>query len=123
MKILIPCIIILFFALSGCYYDSQEFLYPQLNSACDTTNITFSGSVKPILDLCLGCHSNSTAASYGGNVKLENYADIKITVDNNKLMASINQTGPKPMPKNSAKLPDCQITIIRKWIEAGAPNN
>jgi hypothetical protein len=125
MKILIPsAIIILLFSFSGCYYDSKEFLYPELSSSCDTTNITYSGSVKPILDLCQGCHSNGSAASYGGGIKLEDYTDVKAHAIDGKLLGSIKHSGGySPMPKGSSQLETCKITIIEKWISAGEPNN
>ncbi len=123
MKILIPtAIIVLLFSFSSCYYDSKEFLYPQI-SKCDTAHITYTFCVKPILDNCLGCHSNSSAGSYGGNIKLQDYTDVKTYVDNGKLIESIKQTGAKPMPKNSSKLPSEEITIIEKWILKGALDN
>lgn len=124
MKILIPIgIVILILSFSGCYYDSREYLYPEL-TPCDTTNVTYSGSVKPIMDLCIGCHSNSTAASSGGNVKLQDYADVKARALDGKLLGSLKHSaGYYPMPKGSASLESCKITIIEKWIKAGEPNN
>ena len=124
MKIIIPIIAIFLFAVSGCYYDSQEFLYPKLSTPCDTTNFSYSGAVKPILEnSCLSCHSNSTAASFGGSVKLENYADVKLRVDDGKLLSSIIWPSSYPMPKGSSQLESCKITTIQKWINASAPNN
>jgi len=126
MKILIPAgVIILLLSFSGCYYDSKEFLYPQLNTTCDTTNITFSGSVKPILNnWCISCHSNAAAASSGGNIKLQDYADVYIQANNGKLLGSLMHSGGfSPMPKNSAMRTDCEIATIQKWINAGALNN
>jgi hypothetical protein len=31
--------------------------------------------------------------------------------------------GYRYMPKYGPKLPDCEIAGIKKWIDAGAPNN
>ena len=117
------CIFILLL-ISACFYDSEEYLYPQIGNSCDTTAITFSGSVKPILQTyCYICHSNATS-SFGNNIKLEDYTDVKIKVDDNSLFGSVNfSTGYSPMPKNSQKIDDCKIAIIKKWVEAGAPNN
>ncbi len=76
----------------SCYYDSEEALYPSLSSSCDTANVTFSGTVVPILsNNCLTCHSNSTAASFGNNIRLENYADLKANAV--AVQGSINYTG------------------------------
>ena len=110
--------------LSTCYYDSEEYLFPQLNNSCDTTGITFTLSVKPILENnCYSCHSNSTSA-LGGNIKLENHADLKIQADNGHLIGSITHAGGfSAMPQGAPQLESCRITVIRKWIEAGSLNN
>lgn len=122
-KYLIILLSILFF--SGCYYDSQEYMFPQLGSDCDTTNVTYSGTVQPILSSsCLSCHSNSIAASYGANIKIEDYSDVLLRANDGKLYGSISQSGGfSPMPKNSAKLNDCKIKSVKIWIDAGALNN
>jgi hypothetical protein len=121
MKIFIPVGIIIFlFAISSCYYDSKEFLYPEINK-CDPANITYKFCVTPILsNNCIGCHS---ASSPGGGVNLDNYTDVKIYVINEKLMKSINHTGTYPMPKNLPKLLASDIAILDSWVNAGAPNN
>lgn len=107
--------------LQGCYYDVEEELYPE-SLTCDTTTITYSGSVYPILaDNCLSCHS--TAAVNGG-VVLEGHSNAAIYANNGRLLGAITHaSGFSPMPKNLPKLPDCDIATIRMWIEAGAPNN
>jgi len=126
MKILIPIVVVLLLALSisGCYYDSQEFLYPQITT-CDTTNYTFSGGVAPILENhCLSCHSNSAAASYGGGIKLQDYADVKTHALDGKLLGTIKHSSSySPMPKGTTQIESCKITIIQKWVDAGEPNN
>jgi hypothetical protein len=114
--------IVMLLIISTCYYDSEEFLYPQFG-ACDTTHVTFAGSVKPILqNNCYQCHSNTTYPS-GNNIKLEDYADVKVSADNGSLYGSVNHSGGySPMPKFSPKLADCNITIIKKWVDSGALN-
>ena len=90
--------------------------------ACDSSSFTYSGNVKPILQThCLGCHSG--LAIDGGYIPLDTYDGLKEQVNGNFLLPAVNQTGSYPMPKNGAKISDCKITIIRKWIEAGALNN
>jgi len=114
--------IILMF-LGSCYYDSEEALYPSLNSACDTTNVTFSGKIAPMLaNSCLSCHSNATAAGSGNGIRLENYADVKTRAT--ALAGSIKQTGTySPMPKNGGKLKACLITQFDIWVKNGMLNN
>ena len=111
--------------ITSCYYDSKEYLFPTINSTCDTTNITFSGSVQPILsDHCYTCHSTSTAGNFGGSIKLENYADVVIQADNGKLLGSVSHaSGYFPMPQGAAMLDDCTISVIRIWVQSGSPDN
>lgn len=109
--------------ITGCYYDSEERLYPKLSNPCDDTVVTFSGTVTQILQSCMSCHSNSLAGNSGAGVKLENFADIQIYVKSGQLMGSINQTGAFPMPKTGGKLPDCEIAQLQKWIDNQTPNN
>ena len=91
-------------------------------NACDTTNVTFKGSVFPIVQTyCLGCHSGNTP---GGGIYLRNYNDLVAVAKNGKLMGSIrHDPGYSPMPKNGNKLSDCQIAIFNIWIKNGTPNN
>ena len=92
------------------------------DAECDTTNVTFAGSVKPLIATkCEGCHSVS---SPGGGIKLTTYAEIKAQVTNQKLSGSVNHLSgykPMPYPAGSAKLPQCDLDIIRIWIQQGAP--
>lgn len=115
----------LIFIMNSCYYDNEEFLYPQLNSSCDTTNVTYSGSIKPVLNMhCFACHGQSTYTSLGAGINLEDYNGLKFEADNGFLMGGItHKTGFFPMPLNSSKLDDCTINTFRKWVNSGAPNN
>ena len=128
MKILKTIVVLMLAFLPvavSCYYDSEEYLFPTLSTSCDTTNVTFSNQVTSILgNRCLSCHSNSTAAAFGGNIRLEDYADVKARADDQRLLGSINHDpGYSPMPMGSSKLDGCSLSTIRAWINAGAPNN
>ena len=91
-------------------------------AACDTSQFTFSAVVKPIMDSrCVGCHNPSSA---GGGIDLSSYTGVKTMAQTGQLMGSITgQSGYSPMPRNSSRLSDCQITQIQKWVDAGALNN
>lgn len=111
-------IFLLFFV--SCYYDNEEALYPTLDSACDTTNVTFSGTISPILNSnCYSCHSNANAP-FGGGIHLQAFADV--VTNSAKMTVSIKQTGAKPMPP-SGKLTNCSITKFDIWVRNGMPNN
>lgn len=125
MKILLSISLLFLLVLSSCYYDSQEYLYPQLNTQCDTTNITYSTSIQPILqNYCLSCHSNASAGALGGNIKLENYSDVMIYANNGILYKVVSHDPAYPaMPLGANKLDDCTLSTINIWVNAGAPNN
>jgi hypothetical protein len=115
----IVCLAILL--INSCYYDSEEYLFPEI-SACDTTSITYTQSVVPIInDYCIICHSNSAATALGGNVRLQDYADVKARADDGKLLGTISHSpGFVQMPQGASKLDNCTISTIRIWIEQGA---
>jgi hypothetical protein len=119
----LPVSAIIAFLCITCFYDNEEYLYPSINNACDTTSITFTGTISVMLsNNCLSCHSNSTAANFGNNIRLEDYADVKTS--SQRLLGSIKQeSGFSPMPKGGAKLNECLITQFGIWVKNGTPNN
>lgn len=90
--------------------------------ACDTAVFTYSGAVKNIMESkCAGCHN---PGNLGGNIDLSTYNGVKTVALNGKLYGSVaQQSGYSPMPKNGAKLSDCEIRQIQKWVAAGSLNN
>lgn len=90
--------------------------------ACDSNNYKYSTAIQPLLaKYCTGCH-NSQAPS-GGYV-LDTYEEVKTFALSGKLLGAIkHETGFSPMPKGGAKLSDCQVTQVQKWIADGVPNN
>ncbi|MEP6794613.1 MAG: hypothetical protein ABJB16_09830 [Saprospiraceae bacterium] len=107
-------------AVSSCYYDAAENLYPATN--CVTTNMSYQANILPMLQFnCYVCHS---AAVNSGNVNLEGYDQVLISVNNGKLLGSIKHaSGFKDMPQNAPKLGACEIAKVEHWIQDGAPNN
>lgn len=92
---------------------------------CDTSQVTLSGKVKPILQSnCYACHSSSAASSFGAGIDLEDYSSLKVRADGGSLLGSVSHaSGFSPMPKAASKLSECNISIIKAWIEKGAPND
>jgi cytochrome c5 len=121
LSYLVTCVIIVFIA--GCYYDVEEELYPS-SSSCDTSDVTYSGFVKTTMEsFCYVCHSTTAGPSNGG-VILEGYNNIKVYVDNGKLLGAIkHESGFSAMPQGGSKLSDCTIKKIEAWVDSGAPNN
>lgn len=92
------------------------------DGGCDTTNVTFSAVIKPIIqNKCQGCHQGT---SPGGGVNLSTYLGVQGSAIDGSLMGTIQHlAGWSAMPKNTTRLPDCDIAKIRIWVDAGAPNN
>jgi uncharacterized membrane protein len=111
----------MFVAGSGCYYDKEELLYPG-SFVCDTAAVRYSTTVLPIVSAsCYSCHAGTFPS---GSVKLDTYNDIKVHAQNGRLYGAISHSsGFVPMPQSGAKLSDCNISSIKRWIDAGAPNN
>jgi mono/diheme cytochrome c family protein len=112
--------------LAGCYYDNEEELYPG-EPACDTTNVTYSGTIYPIIsDNCFICHNSSTPQ---GNILLKDYATISAAAQvpagqAGSLYGAISHNpGNSAMPKNGTQLSDCKIRQVKAWIDAGTPDN
>lgn len=92
------------------------------SSACNTSNVKFAATIMPILQTyCNGCHGGSSPL---GGVNYNNYTGVKATVNNGTLLGSIqHSSGYSAMPQNGNKLSACNISIIKAWIDSGAPNN
>lgn len=121
-NILILFIFIAMAGLSSCYYDKGDVLYPGAG-LCDTsTVVSYAAKVVPILQQqCYSCH---TTGSAGGGIIMGTYATDKAIAINGKLFGSItHSSGFLPMPQSAAKMSSCNISTIKKWIDAGSANN
>jgi hypothetical protein len=119
--------ILLLVALGGCYNDKYDKVFPSA-TACDTTNITYSNDIAPIIAancaIAGGCHDVAGSAISGHNYTT--YAGVKAVASNDFIITDINWTpisGHNNMPKNGIKLPDCDIDKITKWVNEGVPDN
>jgi hypothetical protein len=106
---------------AGCAYHNEEDLYPE-KPACDTTQVTYSATIAPIMTAnCNVCHNTVTAT---GGIITDTHAGLKKTVDDQRLWGAVDhQQGFIPMPQDAGKLSDCNLAKIKKWIDNGAPNN
>lgn len=109
----------------SCYKDNKEDMYGLgIGNDCDTTDVTFSATISPVLQskcATSGCHDAGTQSS---GVNLSAYSGAKSIAVNGSLMQVINHASGYPaMPQGGAKLDDCTIAKIQKWVNDGAPNN
>jgi hypothetical protein len=115
--------------LSSCYYDSMEEL-GYLGAVCDTTTVTYSGDIAPLLDgSCLTCHSAVNADALGGGNNMEGYDNLInfVTAGDPSGSSFYNSiawvSGTSFMPKGESQLPECDINTVKAWIDQGALNN
>jgi hypothetical protein len=108
-------------SLNSCYRDNEEDLYGN-SQTCDTVNLVYSGRIQAIIaNNCLaGCHSQQAGSA---GIILEGYINLKNEIMNGQVMCAIRHEGCSPMPKNSAKLSNCDINALQKWIDTGYPEN
>lgn len=83
---------------------------------CDTTDVTYPGSVVPIFEkYCLGCHSGATPS---GNLDLTDYDQVAFIAENGILVGAIRHLpGYSAMPQGGEQLDECLIRTIEIWIE------
>lgn len=115
--------IVIIFAAVSCYYDNEEALNPRRTPPCDTTNVTFTGTILPMLAVkCLVCHSIFNSINLGNNIMLETYDQVRLRayqIDG----AINNRDGYFAMPHDSARLSDCLIMQFEIWLKDGTPDN
>lgn len=121
-SLLILALSLMAVSFDSCYYDNEEYLYGG-SANCDTTRVaTYNGDIKTIIsNNCFGgCHEQ---ASGSAGIILEGFVNLKNEVMNGDVMCSIRHEGCSPMPKNLAKMSDCDINLLEKWIANGYPEN
>jgi hypothetical protein len=101
---------------SSCYRDSEEGLYRFVEAKCDTTNVTYSGTVSAIISAnCLSCHNTGSA-----NSEFTNYNQVFAKAD--RIKGRITGLGGSIMPQ-SGKMDNCSINKVVAWINKGALDN
>ncbi|MBN2172620.1 MAG: cytochrome c [Bacteroidales bacterium] len=91
------------------------FIIPPDTTICDSSNVTYPGTVFPILQQnCITCHSQPIPA---GGLDFNDYENVAFVAQSGQLMGAIRQLPPyTPMPENGPPLTDCEIGLIQKWI-------
>jgi hypothetical protein len=107
--------------LAGCSKESADRLAGS-TSTCDTTDVSYSKQILPILqDNCYSCHQGSAASS---GIDLSNFTILQEHVKNGDLASAVTHTGSvTPMPYEEPMLPSCEVNTIVAWVNQGALNN
>lgn len=93
------------------------------SAACDTLNITYSGTIVPIINTrCRTCHSSGNP---GGGFNLTQWSVVNALAMDGRLEGSVRRLGDPyiSMPPSGPILSDCRIRQVQLWIAQGAPNN
>jgi hypothetical protein len=106
--------------LSGCAKESADRL--SAGSTCDTTAVSYSKQILPLLeDNCYTCHQGAAASS---GIDLSNFATLQAHVANGDLVSAVTHTGTvTPMPYELPMLQSCEVNTIVAWVHQGALNN
>ncbi|MBS1508025.1 MAG: hypothetical protein JSS79_15395 [Bacteroidetes bacterium] len=118
--------------LFSCQYDHLYKTPAGNRHGCDSVNVTYTKSVKPIfINNCYSCHSTAVTSATNG-FDMENFASLKdyLTISyagdgiyGSKFSHAIHQQGYLLYMPPTYKLNNCELGTIDKWIKAGAPNN
>lgn len=104
----------LLFAVSSCYYDNGEDLYPTDPNDCKTDSLTYDGDIKAIFsNSCAvsGCHITGVQPP-----SLETYSEVKASLSRIEQRALVQKDMPTGGPLSS-----CDQEKLKQWIADGAP--
>lgn len=109
--------------LSGCYYDTEEHLYP--GGTCNTTNVTYSGTIKQIIQVrCAtpGCHVSGSSSP---STDFTQDADVAADVADGTFRSRVFSTNAslRMPPTSAAALSTCELSQIKAWLDAGGATN
>ncbi len=110
--------------LSSCSKESEDRLTANNPVTCDTTNVSLSMQVLPILqNNCYSCHGKGNTAGSGG-IDLSTYSALKTYANSGYLVGNVTHApGYVGMPYGLPMLPSCEVNTIVAWVHQGAQNN
>ena len=118
-KILILFILAGVLWLNGCYYDSEDVLYP-----CNANAVSYAQHIVPILESnCYSCHAGPSPV---GGRPFDTYSLLVTTISDPAadFLCRIKwEDGCAKMPPSGSQLEICSITRLEAWIEQGMLNN
>lgn len=112
--------VIAFLLLTSCAKENAQDLFTI--TTCDTSNVTYSKVVNPIIQskcAIAGCHVKGSSSGYDYTT----IGDLQKVAKSGQLLKAINHTGSIQMPKDAPKLDDCTIAKITIWVREGALEN
>lgn len=108
------------FSLQGCEKDNEEDLLT--TTVCDTTNTTYTAKIRTIFSShCTVCHSGSSPDGGLDWSTSANIRDYENAVPGRILQVVRHEVPGLTMPRNAAKLSDCNINLLARWFANGMP--
>jgi hypothetical protein len=110
--------------LSGCGKENAE--QSGGGAGCDTTNVSYSRQILPIVEQnCYVCHQGPGASS---GIDFSKYSALHGWAQSGFLVGDVTHAGDPgdpftPMPYGLPMLPECEVNIIVAWVHQGSPNN
>lgn len=114
---------ILSIIIVGCTFHNEEDYFEV--QACDSTNVdkdtinvVFDDLAYIFSETCLSCHNSGF--SYEPGIVFDSYDDVVNSINTGKVIPAIKHETVQ-MPKDQAKLSNCNIQLIEIWVERGMP--
>jgi hypothetical protein len=116
---------------AGCTHKPFVSHVHALVTDCDTANVSYAATIKPIVQSnCYVCHS--AVATANGGLDLETFSSLKNYlaygfrgdgVYGSKFYHCIlHSQGALPMPPTNV-IDTCSLKQVKRWIDMGAPEN
>ena len=117
MSMLIGLLAGLQLLMIGCDSKKDKLLDPDCNL---DSPINFGTTIAPVIQAnCFSCHNNSFKLA---SISLEGINNVRNVAASGKLLGVINHAPGFPkMPKGGARLDECTIQAIEKWVADGTP--
>ena len=118
-KISLSLFVLLVFAASCTYYNIEE-TYKDFIPDCDTSAVSYTQDIAPILDMnCTMCHGSAFPEA---GLDLTVYNNVSANKELIKDRINRPLGDPSVMPQ-SGPMVQCNIDLINAWINQGALNN
>ena len=101
--------------------NQRSLVYLWILQGADSCSISYSAQIEPIISSsCRSCHSGTSAQA---DVHLEDYNGVKSIATDGRMVSVIYEQNGKPLMPPDSALDDSKKSLIKKWVNAGAPNN
>ena len=111
---------------AACTYTKAEEEPIPKPCSINAATVSYLTDIRPIIQAkCQQCHSSVNKGA-GGNHNWDNFSELRSYAVSGQLVRVLERKGiPESlyMPLGAAKLPICEIELIRAWADKGAPNN